>query len=416
MNINKNSIAIFLFLGFLILYYLGSFSKVPFGDCMGFITDIEKEKFIFSTSVYAHFLFSNSLILIKKAFPFIDSIEIGRWFTIFFGAISISILYKISYALTHNIWSSFCGSVIFGLSFTFWRNSEIVEIYTFNVFFIALYILYSLKYIQEKQDKFLILSSIILGISLWNHIQNILMIPSFFYLLYQSKNKKLILKSFSIFSILFLSLFLIPLINNEPLSIVFKSTSNHNINFGNLPKDILKAISFLIYNFWHFTILGILGIIILLKKQFTFALFLALIMLPAFGFAMLFNVSDNYVFFLPFNLSYSIFITFSLYYSRHKKTTKWLSFSFILIPLFYFLSYKFISRTERGNIFDTEKKYKGGIKYYALPWLTNNIGILEITIEKKQTPEPIDWMRNSAKEYVKLRLQKNETLENLKNK
>ena len=87
-----------------------------------------------------------------------------------------------------------------------------------------------------------------------------------------------------------------------------------------------------------------------------------------------------------------------------------------MIPLFYFLSYKVISYTEIGNVFDTEKKYKGGIKYYVLPWLTNNIGILEITIEKKPTPEPIDWMRNSAEEYIKIRLQKNDTLENLKNK
>ena len=63
MLFNKNLITVYLFLGFLILYYFGSFSKVPFGDCMGFITDVEKQKFIFSTSVYAHFLFINSLIL-----------------------------------------------------------------------------------------------------------------------------------------------------------------------------------------------------------------------------------------------------------------------------------------------------------------------------------------------------------------
>ena len=121
---------------------------------MGFITDIEKGEFIISTSVYAHFLFSNSLILIKKIFPFFDSIEIGRWFTIFFGVSSVSILYKIIYTIIKNNWSSFFGSIIFGLSFTFWRNTEIVEIYTFNIFFIALFILYSVKYFQEKKINF----------------------------------------------------------------------------------------------------------------------------------------------------------------------------------------------------------------------------------------------------------------------
>ena len=133
MLFNKNLITVYLFLGFLILYYFGSFSKVPFGDCMGFITDVEKQKFIFSTSVYAHFLFINSLILIKKIFPFFDSIEIGRWFSIFFGAISISILFRIIHLLTKNNWISILTSGIFGLSFSFWRNAEIVEIYTFNL-------------------------------------------------------------------------------------------------------------------------------------------------------------------------------------------------------------------------------------------------------------------------------------------
>ena len=416
MNFNKNTFPFVLFFGFSIIYYFGSFSKVPFGDCMGFITDIEKGEFIISTSVYAHFLFSNSLIFIKKIFPFFDSIEIGRWFTIFFGVSSISILYKIIYTIIKNNWSSFFGSIIFGLSFTFWRNTEIVEIYTFNIFFIALFILYSVKYFQEKKDKFLLLSSFILGISLWNHIQNILLIPGFLFLLYHSKNWNLIVKSFSIFTILFLSLFTIPFFKEESFLIVFKAVSNHNINFKNFPKDILKSIFYLIFNFWHFTIFGIFGIFYSFKKHLELALFLLINAIPVYGFATLFSVSDNYVFFLPANFIFAIFISFSLYSVFPKKIFKLFSFSILFIPLFYIMSYHFSMEIEKGYEFNEQKKYKGGLKYYMLPWLNNNVGILETTIKNSETPEPLDWMKKSAKEYINLRIENGENLNDLENK
>ena len=54
--------------------------------------------------------------------------------------------------------------------------------------------------------------------------------------------------------------------------------------------------------------------------------------------------------------------------------------------------------------FNEQKKYKGGLKYYMLPWLNNNVGILETTIKNSETPEPLDWMKKSAKEYINLRI------------
>ena len=57
---------------------------------------------------------------------------------------------------------------------------------------------------------------------------------------------------------------------------------------------------------------------------------------------------------------------------------------------------------EKGYEFNEQKKYKGGLKYYMLPWLNNNVGILETTIKNSETPEPLDWMKKSAKEYINL--------------
>ena len=109
----------------------------------------------------------------------------------------------------------------------------------------------------------------------------------------------------------------------------------------------------------------------------------------------LFSVSDNYVFFLPASFIFAIFISFSLYSVFPKKIFKLFSFSILFIPLFYIMSYHFSMEIEKGYEFNVQKKYKGGLKYYMLPWLNNNVGILETTIKNSETPEPLDWMKKN---------------------
>ncbi len=86
----------------------------------------------------------------------------------------------------------------------------------------------------------------------------------------------------------------------------------------------------------------------------------------------------------------------------------------LLIPVGYLLVYKVILLTEKGKEFHTFKEYKGGLNYYALPWMNNNMGILEFTIDKKQASEPIDWMTISAIEYIKLLKSKGYTEEQIR--
>jgi hypothetical protein len=37
------------------------------------------------------------------------------------------------------------------------------------------------------------------------------------------------------------------------------------------------------------------------------------------------------------------------------------------------------------------------MNYYLLPWMNDNVGILEFTVDHKIAPEPINWMTVSAK-------------------
>lgn len=361
-------------------------------------------EFVSSSAAHSHFLFINTLIFLKKIFPAVESREIGRFVTLISAGLSVSVLYLIIYKLIANRFYSLVGSMIFAFSFSFWKNAEILEVYTYNLLFISLFILFCLKFLLEKRSDWLMYASLFLGLSLWIHIQNILMIPAFIFLIYRSKQTNFQLFSLMILFVFFAGLFLVAAINNDPLMSVFSSgTVSDNINMKNILKNIIIGAGYLVYNFWYFLFFLFLGIKALFKKDFILSVFLVAATVPIFGFASIFAVSDNYVYFIPFNFIAAIFIGIGLFSVREKKFNKIIAFSFLLIPTFYFLSLKLIGQIPQGIAFDKTKEYKGGLRYYLLPWMNDNVGILQFTIDKKNPPENIEWMTKSANELIEIK-------------
>ena len=81
----------------------------------------------------------------------------------------------------------------------------------------------------------------------------------------------------------------------------------------------------------------------------------------------------------------------------------------------YYFIFKTVLLTEKGKEFNNFKNYKGGLEYYMLPWMSNNVGIVEFTINKKTAPEQINWMTVSAEEYIHLLKSKGYTNEQIRN-
>ena len=404
MKLNNNQVSILLFISFSLIYLVGSFSKIPFGDSIGFVLETEKKEFVQASAPHVHFLFINTLVLLKKLFPNVESSEICRFLTVFSASFSIVILFKTIYELIKNNFFAITTTIIFGFSFSFWKNAEIVEVYTFNLLFVSLVIYFCIVFILHKKQNYLIFSSLLLGLSLWIHIQNILIVPAFMIVIFLCKSLRLQLLTIGILGILFCSLFIFPLLNNQPLSSVFSSgTVSKNIALKDVFKNFITAIGYLIYNFWYFLIFSIFGIIFSFKTNKTLFIFLTATALPVFIFSTVFAVSDNYVYFIPFNFIIAVFIGIGLHQLSQKKYIKPLSYSCFLIPLFYFFTFKLASNTQKGSAFHHEKSYKGGLKYYLLPWMKNNVGILEFTIDKKQAPENIEWMSRAAEEFINIK-------------
>lgn len=399
-----------LFIVFFLLYYFTSFTKVPFGDCIGFVTAFEKGEWVTTITAISHFLYYNFGILLKKIFPFVTSIEIGRFISVFTAALCISLMYNLLKEIGGSKKWSIWITVAFGLSFTFWRNATNLEMYTFNAVFIMLFYIYLIKSVKTGLVKYYWITGILLGISFGSHIQNIMLLPCLgvFALLKFKENKWAafipLLSSFSFFVLIYIVNHIQTVGSNQVLrtdSVWVKDTLSKSI--AQYFKDILKSIGYLIYNFWFLTPFIILGIIRMWKEEQKLLIVLLASVLFNLGFATFYAVSDNYVYFI---ISYVILFVF-VYYGIIKTESKFSSMRLLkplilLTPLYYFLSYNLVFQTDAGKSFHHQKEYKGGLNYYLLPWMNNNVGILEFVIEGKLAPDKMDWMTESAKGYIEL--------------
>lgn len=420
----KNLYRVLFFVFLFLFYWFFSFKKVPFGDALGFVNIAEINEFTNNTTVFGKFLYTNFLIGFKNVFE-LDSIPATRFFNLIFSVLTLIVLFfglKLKFKKES---FAYLGTLIFAFSFTFWKQTEIIEVYTFNSFWIALYIYFSIKFLEAKNSKFLFLASLILGLSLWAHVQNMMLIPAWLILCFSSyKNHKInILPSVFVFFTFAFGLYFLAYLNGYETASVYGS-SNSNWVEGSLQKsisgfakDIAVAVGYLIYNFWIFIIPAI---VIIFKKIKAFKnsqnMFYLVSFLVPFGFATIYNVSDNYVFFLNAYLFFIFFIIEGLIDIKisQPKIYKVMSLSVICVPLIYLLSFFVVSKLPQGQNFDKEKSHKGGLSYYLFPWMNNNVGVLEYYLDEKTPADTSDFMYNNCLEFLKLRKEKN-SLEEIKN-
>jgi hypothetical protein len=416
---NKYLSAVFVFIIFLGIYYIGSFSKIPFADCVGFVLSAEKEEWAVVADATSHFLYINTVILIKNLIG-MNAIEASRFLVVSSGAATVSVIYLTVKTISKTEWASLTAAFVFGFSFSFWRNAEIVEVYTYNSLWVSLFFFSVIKSFTENKRIYILLSSLFLGISLWVHIQNILLIPALLiFLFYFRSERKYAMASLFIFAALFGSLFILNISQGLPFNSPYSSDQGTWVEDSlkkstiQYVKDFFQSFVYLIYNFNLFTYFGVAGILLLYKTHRKMFFVFTVGAVCVYGFSTFYAVSDNYVFFLPFNIIFALSIGYGLSSAKYARLRKF-SWVCLLIPVGYLLFYNVILLTDKGKEFHAFKEYKGGLDYYALPWMNNNVGILEFTIDKKQAPEPIEWMTISALEYIKVLKNKGYTEEQIR--
>lgn len=403
---NKYFTGLLLFLIFLGIYTWGSFARIPFADCVGFVLTAEQGQFTTTATATSHFLYVNTAIVIKDIFG-LNGIDANRVLVTVSAALSVVFVYFSVLSLKANHLTSAAAAVIFGFSFSFWRNAEIPEVYTYNCLWISLFFLCTIRSFYTDKRYYIVLSGLFLGISLWVHIQNVLLIPGFLvFIFFFRKYRKQAILSILLFLVLFASLFVLNYFQGLSLNSPYSSEQGRWVEdsfkktLSQYLTDFIKSIFYLLYNYTVFIFFGIIGIITLYKNNREMFFVFLTSSFFVYGFSTFYAVTDNYVFFLPFNIIFAIAIGYGLMH-RQNLFPK-ISFAVLVIPAFYILSYWIAAQTDKGKEFDDFKSYKGGLAYYLLPWMNDNAGIMEFVIDKKTAPEAVNWMTASAEEYAEL--------------
>ncbi|MFP3591646.1 protein O-mannosyl-transferase family [Chryseobacterium sp. SIMBA_038] len=365
---NKYSSYTYIFLLILGIIYFLSIGKDPaLGDTLGF-TIQGYYGFAFESNATNHFLFSNVLGLAHKILPFMNVHILFVSICIISGLLALFYLRKLLLLLEVSEKSSLMCIMLFGFSFTFWRQAVITEVYTFYLLFVILFLINVFKFLKEKEIKYFYYLSIFLGILFLIHIQTILFGPFYCFLLF--KNFKLLKKHIiygGLITLLLFSILLLPVaLGRHSLVAIFTDNAYENSLFDYDPstlfKSIMKNLGILGYNFLFFSVFIFLGV--KNKKYLNYILFGAL---PFLFFCIKHNVSDVHVFQLVPYIFIIILIGQGL--DRFPKIPLILP---VILPIFYFASFKIVQKTSIGKNFEKEKGFKGGTRYMLFPPLNQN--------------------------------------------
>ena len=295
----KHQTNVLFWLLLLAIVYVFSIAKDPtLGDSLPF-TIQAYHGFTFESNATNHFLYTNFLALVYKILPFINPHFLFVGVSIFSGILSLFYLHKLLGLLDVSPKSSLMCVLIFGLSFTFWRQSIITEVYTFYLVFVILFLLNLFKFLKEKNIKHFYYLSFFFGVLFLIHIQTILFILLYIYFLFKNFGylKKHIVYG-GLITILLFSVLLIPVVlgYNSFISIFTDNAyqdSIFNFNIVTILKSSVKNLGFLIYNFIFFIVFIFWGL-----KNKNGIDYILIGIIPFLAFCIKHNISDIYVFHL----------------------------------------------------------------------------------------------------------------------
>lgn len=407
--------------GLIAIVYLINRSPYPgFDDGLGFLLDAETG-FNFHTNATNHVLFNNLQHILARILFFLPTTLVLSLLTISCALGTLYGIFRIGNLLTGSRVSSFMPVIVLGFSFTFWQQSEIIEVYAFNNLLFVHFLYFALKDLLRGQRRHYLLVSLLLGLALLTHIQNILSIPFFlYYLLWKNElSPRKIAFGLLVVCALFFLLFIPPLLGNmnTASAVFFDRNFKGNVmgfDFAALLKGAGKSLVYLVYNFHLFLLFVLHGWYRMWKDRRRLFGLMALLLLPYLGFALKYNVNDNHVFFLVSYLVIIVPVVFSFVDSGRRMTSNlnWiLPLMLVMSPILYGMTAMVGKRTDMEFVarYDAEKAYKGGAVHLLWPgkaWAKDPLALAKVYY--LNDPEAFDrgeieWNYPAAVELLRLR-------------
>ncbi|MBK9448995.1 MAG: DUF2723 domain-containing protein [Bacteroidetes bacterium] len=402
--------------GFAVIYLINRSPFVGFNDGLTFL-DSAAHGFDFATNATSHFLYNNLQHVLLKVFFFMPHVVVLTLFSISCALGTLFFVYRIGRLLAPSPGLALLPVVVLGISFTFWQQSEIIEVYAFNNLLFSGFAFAALKDILSHQRRNYLLLSLLLGLGLLTHIQHILSIPFFLAYLWWRNDLRIAQKILGMLPWMALMsiLFILPALTHQhSLRAVFFESKFQDELLG---VDLLVMINglvlgtaMLVYNFQLLLVPIGLGWWQLWKVNRRLMIWLLVLALPYLAFAVKYSVNDNHVFYLCFYIVLVLPLVFFAANQAMKRPRMlgWLFPAAWVLPIVMYAAATILAPNVGGLArYDAQKAFKGGVVHMLWPgkaWAKDPLAIAwrEAHLCQHDPNNRIDeWNFEAAVRYLK---------------
>ncbi|MFN8397579.1 MAG: hypothetical protein U0176_23365 [Bacteroidia bacterium] len=397
---------------FALLYFLNRSPFVGFNDGLSFLLSASTG-WDLATNATSHFLYNNLQHLLLTVLPFLPHVLVLTSFSILCALGTLWLVYKSGRLFTQSQAAALLPVIVLGVSFTFWQQSEIIEVYAFNGLIFMGYLHLALRDIVAGTRRYAMVVSALLGLGLLTHIQHILSIPFFLVWIWGRNPLSIAKRLLAMVPWMALGslLFILPAVTglNTWQSVFFESKFQDELlgmDIRALLKGVALGLGMLAYNFLLLWIpIGRGWRRLWREKRKTF-LWLALLGLPYLGFAMKYAVNDNHVFYLCFH--FVLLLPLAIWAdARDRKSFKWLFPAAFVLPILVYAATTWMAPLVPAlRHYDEAKAYKGGVTHLLWPgkaWAKDPLELAKALFAVNPYPnedEAPEWNFKVAVDYL----------------
>jgi Protein of unknown function (DUF2723) len=399
------------------IYLVNRSPYVGFNDGLTFLYFADNA-FDPATNATSHFLYINLLRLLQLAFYFVPTVLLLTLFSIGCTLGTLYIVYRAARLLSPTRPGvALLPVLLLGMAFTFWQQTEIIEVYAFNNLIFAGYLSLAMRDLLRGNRQNHLWVSLLVGVGLLTHIQHILALPFLATYLCWRNDLKISQKllGMAIWMGLMSTLFILPLLTHRnTLGAVFIEKQFRNDLFGlgvmSLLRGLGLGIGMLVYNF-HLGLVPIgLGWRWLWKAHKGLLGWLMLLLGPWLAFALKYSVNDNHVFYL---IPYLILVlptglVLETWLAQGRRHTAVLIPVAFLLPITLYATATLLAPSVPAlQKYDSNKSYKGGVVHLLWPGKSWAKDPLEIALREAQLcqHDPAnqiqEWNFKTAVQYLK---------------
>ena len=373
------------------------------GDGMGFLLAASRG-FDLNTNATSHFLYNNLNHFALWLFPGQNPVTVLVWLNIGYALGALWQGYHLALLVSRDAFASALMTLALAMGYTFWRQAVGIEVYACYLLVAGALLRYAVAdLVRGHPPRHTLLLGLLWGLAVLVHIQAMLLLPALVvWACYTRPKTAQMLAALAVAVSLFSLLLLLPwLLHTHDLASVFAEQQFRQhlagLDIKLLIKGLSLSVAFGVYQYHLWALPVVAGGIRLWKERRPVAVFLLTVILPVWGFASRYGVTDAYVFFL---VPYVALVPVGAaglkpWLDRIKILDYQKIMAVALVPLLAWGGYHtaaFVAeKSGKAADFQAQKAYKGGLAYYLYPGMEHVPDPLPLIRAGVHSPDSLEW-------------------------